>query len=70
MLPPQNQNTPEAAIHKKRVSKLVTHLPVSLSTEFNRKAEDLQVTASALASRLLAAIVVSNIYETVLDDKD
>jgi hypothetical protein len=70
MLPPQNQNTPEAAIHKNALSKLVAHLPVSLSTEFNRKAKDLQVTASVLASRLLAAIVVSNIYEAVLDDKD
>ena len=55
---------------KSALSELVTHLPVSLSTEFNRKAEDLQVTASVLASRLLAAIVVSNIYEAVLDDKD
>ena len=55
---------------KNALSKLVTHLPVSLSTEFHRKAEDLQVTASVLASRLLAAIVVSNIYEAVLDDKD
>jgi len=55
---------------KNALSKLVAHLPVSLSTEFHRKAEDLQVTASVLASRLLAAIVVSNIYEAVLDDKD
>ena len=55
---------------KNALSKLVAHLPVSLSTEFHRKAEDLQVTASVLASRLLAAIVASNIYEAVLDDKD
>ena len=55
---------------KSALSELVTHLPVSLSTEFHRKAEDLQVTASVLARRLLAAIVVSNIYEAVLDDKD
>ena len=55
---------------KNALSKLVAHLPVSLSTEFHHKAEDLQVTASVLASRLLAAIVVSNIYEAVLDDKD
>jgi len=55
---------------KNALSELVAHLPVSLSTEFHRKAEDLQVTASVLASRLLAAIVASNIYEAVLDDKD
>jgi hypothetical protein len=30
----------------------------------------LQISASVLASRLLEAIVVSNIYEAVLDDKD
>src|SRR3974377_2363499 len=55
---------------KSAVSELVAHLPVTLSTEFQRKAEDLQITASVLASRLLAAIVASNIYEAVLDDKD
>ena len=55
---------------KNVLSKLVAHLPLSLSTEFHHKAEDLQVTASVLASRLLAAIVASNIYEAVLDDKD
>jgi len=51
-------------------SALVAHLPASLSTEFRRKAEGLQMTASVLASRLLEAIVVSNIYDAVLDDKD
>jgi hypothetical protein len=50
--------------------KLVAHLPVSLSIEFHRKAEHLQISASVLASRLLEAIVVSNIYEAVLDDED
>jgi hypothetical protein len=50
--------------------KLVAHLPASLSAEFHRKAEHLQISASVLASRLLEAIVVSNIYEAVLDDKD
>ena len=55
---------------KKALSKLVAHLPVSLSTEFHRKAEELQITASVLASRLLASIVDSNIYEAVLDDED
>jgi len=52
------------------LSRLVAHLPASLSIEFHRKAEDLHISASALASRLLAAIVDSNIYEAVLDDKD
>jgi predicted transcriptional regulator len=52
------------------LSKLVAHLPASLSTDFHRKAEHLQISASVLASRLLEAIVVSNIYEAVLDDKD
>jgi predicted transcriptional regulator len=46
------------------------HLPASLSTEFHREAEHLQISASMLASRLLEAIVISNIYEAVLDDKD
>ena len=55
---------------KNTLSELVAHLPASLSTEFHRKAEDLQISASVLASRLLEAIVVSNIYEAVLDDKD
>ena len=49
---------------------LVAHLPASLSAEFHRKAEHLQISASVLASRLLEAIIVSNIYEAVLDDKD
>src|SRR5215467_9135379 len=55
---------------KNTLSELVAHLPESLSTEFNRKAEDLQMPASVLASRLLAAIIDSNIYEAVLDDRD
>ena len=53
---------------KKTLSELVAHLPESLSNEFNRKAEDLQLSASVLASRLLAAIIDSNIYEAVLDE--
>jgi hypothetical protein len=55
---------------KNALSTLVTHLPASLSTEFHCKAEQLQISASVLASRLLEAIVVSNIYDAVLDDKD
>jgi hypothetical protein len=49
---------------------LVVHLPASVSSEFYRKAELLQIPASALAAKLLSAIVVSNIYEAVLDEKD
>jgi len=49
---------------------IVAHLPASLSIEFHRKAKQLQMPTSVLAGRLLAAIVESNIYEAVLDDKD
>jgi transcriptional regulator len=52
------------------LSTLMARLPASLSTEFHRKAEQLQISASVLASRLLEAIVVSDIYDAVLDDKD
>jgi hypothetical protein len=45
-------------------------LTASLSAEFHSKAEQLQILASVLASRLLAAIGDSNIYEAVLDDKN
>jgi hypothetical protein len=50
-------------------SLLPARLPASLSIEFHRKAEHLQMPASDLASRLLAAIVDSDIYEAVLDDE-
>ena len=52
------------------LSELVAHLPASVSTEFHRKAAQLQISASVLASRLLEAIAVSDIYDAVLDDKD
>jgi len=55
---------------KNALSMLVAHLPASISTEFHRKAEHPQISTSVLASRLLEAIVVSNIYEAVLDDND
>ena len=51
------------------LSKLVAHLPASLSAGFQRKAEQLQLPASVLASRLLETIVVSDLYEAVLDDR-
>jgi hypothetical protein len=56
--------------HAGTPSLLLARLPASLSIEFHRKAEHLQIPASDLASRLLAAIVDSNIYEAVLDDED
>jgi len=49
---------------------VVASLPPTLSTEFRRKAAELQMPASVLATKLLSAIVVSNIYEAVLDDED
>jgi hypothetical protein len=59
-----------APVHPLSYESIVAHLPASLSVEFHREAEQLQIPASILASRLLAAIVDSNIYEAVLDDKD
>jgi hypothetical protein len=50
-------------------SQLLARLPASLSVEFHRKAERLQIPASDLASKLLAAIVDSDLYEAVLDDE-
>jgi hypothetical protein len=52
------------------LSKLVAHLPASLSADFHRKAEQLQLSVPVLASRLLEAIVASNLCEAVLDDED
>ena len=47
---------------------IVTYLPASVCAEFNRKANDLNVSASALASMLLNAIADSDLYKAVLDD--
>ena len=52
------------------LSTLAAHLPVSIATDFQRKAAQLEISTSVLASRLLEAIVVSDIYDAVLDDKD
>jgi hypothetical protein len=49
---------------------IMAYIPAPLFVEFYRKAENLQMSASGLASNLLAAIATSNIYEAVLDDKD
>ncbi len=49
---------------------IVAHMPAPLYAEFHRKAERLQMSPSALASNLLAAITISNIFEAVLDDNE
>jgi hypothetical protein len=64
------RNALSKPVHPLSVETIVAHLPASLSTEFHRKAKQLQIPASVLAGRLLAAIVESSIYEAVLDDKD
>jgi len=55
--------------HAGTPSLLLARLPASLSVAFHRKAEHMQMSASDLASRLLAAIVDSDIYDAVLDDE-
>jgi hypothetical protein len=45
-------------------------MPVPLFVEFHRKAERLRMSPAVLASNLLAAITLSNIFEAVLDDQD
>jgi hypothetical protein len=52
------------------VHDVVAHMPAPLYVEFHRKAEHLQMSPSTLASNLLAAITISNIFEAVLDDSD
>ena len=49
---------------------IVTHMPTSLYVEFQRKAAHLRISPSVLASNLLAAITISDIFEAVLDDQD
>jgi hypothetical protein len=50
------------------VHDVVAHMPAPLYAEFYRKAEHLRMSPSVLASNLLAAITISNIFEAVLDD--
>jgi hypothetical protein len=72
-LRPRRRSRRDAALTPVRRSSnqgIVAHLPASISTEFQRKAEQLQISASVLARRLLEAIVVSDIYDAVLDDND
>ena len=47
---------------------IVSYLPVSVCAEFNRKANELNLSGSALASMLLNAIATSDLYRAVLDD--
>jgi hypothetical protein len=49
---------------------ILVHMPARLFVEFHRTAEHLEMSVSALAGKLLAAITTSNIYNAVLDDKD
>lgn len=60
--------------HKIKIShgrrSIKVNLPASLTVKFHRKAERMQIPASVLATRLLAAIAASDIYEAVLDDRD
>jgi len=47
---------------------IVSYLPASVGAEFNRKANELNISGSALASMLLSAIATSDLYKAVLDD--
>jgi hypothetical protein len=44
-------------------------MPEPIFVGFNRKAQDLRLSPSSLASNLLLAIAMSDIYEAVLDDR-
>jgi hypothetical protein len=52
------------------VHDVVAHIPAPLYAEFHRKAEHLRMSPSVLASNLLIAITLSNIFEAVLDEDD
>jgi hypothetical protein len=56
--------------HTSSIHDFVVHMPAQLFVEFHRKAEHLRMSPSVLASNLLAAITLSNIFEAVLDDQD
>jgi hypothetical protein len=66
----QALQNPVHQVHRGSDHTIMAHMPAPLFVEFYRKAENLQISASGLASNLLAAIAASNIYEAVLDDKD
>jgi len=54
--------------HYARESSIVSYLPASVFGEFNRKADELNLSASTLASMLLNVIATSDLYKAVLDD--
>ena len=62
------QQAADCRIHPMPDHIIRAHMPATLFSDFSRKAEDLQLSASSLASNLLAAIASSRIYEAVLDD--
>ena len=66
----RSRNALSKPIHPLSDQSIQARLAAPLSIEFHRKAKELRIPASDLASKLLAAIVTSNIYEAVLDDKD
>jgi hypothetical protein len=47
---------------------VVSYLPASVFTEFNRKANEMNLSTSALASALLNMVATSDLYKAVLDD--
>jgi len=49
-------------------SLIVSYLPASVFGEFNRKADELNLSASKLASMLLNVIATGDLYKAVLDD--
>jgi IS30 family transposase len=63
-------NAVSKPVRRSSEQSIAVHLPTSISTEFHRRAGELQIPVSVLAAKLLSAIVISNIYEAVLDDED
>jgi hypothetical protein len=57
-------------IRSPSIHDIVAHIPGPLYAAFHRKAEHLRMSPSALASSLLVAITVSDIFDAVLDEKD
>src|SRR5262249_36312517 len=47
---------------------IVSYLPASICADLNRKANELNLSGSALASMLLNLIATSDLYKAVLDD--
>jgi hypothetical protein len=64
------QRTSVPLVRSPSVHDVVAHIPASLYAEFHRKAEHLRMSPSALASNLIMAITLSNIFEAVLDEED